>query len=1206
MQLRRLELVGFKTFVDRTELEFHPGITAIVGPNGSGKSNIFDGIRWALGETNARLLRGARMEDVIFSGSASRRATSTATIALTLDNSAGLLPMEFSEVMISRTVNRGGESEFGINGVDCRLRDIQMLFLGTGLGGRSYALIGQGEVDAVLRATPLERRHWLEEAAGLARHKRQRTEAERRLEHARAHLDRVTDIIDELTHQEQALAAQAEAAALHQSHSATLRDLELALYADEARRLLGATRRLAAQFDGEGETVRAAEQRVTETAADAAMAEAHASSTTAAWEQGQQSLLDRAELINQRASEVQALDAQAERARAEIGHLAADVERLETERAALAADIAQLEVEVSAVDAQRAAMRSHVETAEAESASAIAVAVDAAGRLLREQEASAVHARRVARHHSELSGLHARADMLAQAEATTVRRADAAGEAAGQLHQERAEAQRACEDARGAARLAEDTLAAATRALELRRAEVTAAADAVHAAELEEHKARARLASLEEAAMQFLGFEEGVREVLLAAQADASRFQGLRGAVADALHVDDRFRAAIAAALGRRLHCLIVEARAAVEPVVRFLTTEASGRATILSLDALRPRHHAEAIPQHLSIVAKATDVVGAEPSMRSVVEALLGDVVIVSDLGAAWQVFGAGFGGRVVTLDGVLLSPDGVLSTSGRAPTDASVLGRPQTIADLRLAVDGLASRRLDAAGRRSAAIEDGARAEDALVAARAYRESAGAQLADRLQHIARLEAEAARLTESQAAHAIEARSVGAAVERTRAEIDARQAELWHAEEAARQAEARIAAITGELRRLETARDAAAGAVTTHRLAVVQSQGTLDALAARIRDRHRAIAELDARRTERSRAVAEHDAAAAHVSERRDAAAVAYARIVAEQNATKSDVERLAADRVRLRDEWALRQNEHGAAQEGLRTAQGALHKTEVRMAQAEAELGGAAARLQEQYGIALEDAAERRLDGSREDSRRRAEDLRAALRDLGPVNLRAIDEHAVVALRLRMLRSHTTDVTGAGDALRQAITIINAQLRVRFKETFESVNHEFGRLFQRMFHGGEGNLELIEDDLGGEPGLEVIAQLPGKKRRPLVALSGGERSLVALTLIFSMLRVHPSPFCIFDEVEAALDDANTQRFTDLLKDLATRTQVLIITHNKGTMTAADVLYGVTMREPGLSAIVSVRLVPSSGNGNGRAATARDREPATAALPAE
>jgi chromosome segregation protein len=319
-----------------------------------------------------------------------------------------------------------------------------------------------------------------------------------------------------------------------------------------------------------------------------------------------------------------------------------------------------------------------------------------------------------------------------------------------------------------------------------------------------------------------------------------------------------------------------------------------------------------------------------------------------------------------------------------------------------------------------------------------------------------------------------------------------------------------------------------------------------------------------------------------------RDQAQTTYDRLVAAQAETKGEVERLAEERSRLRDELTQRQVEQATAVEAAHAAEAALHRTELRAAQAEAELGAAATRLQEQYGIALEDAANRRLEGSREEARRRLEELHEALRALGPVNLRAIDEHAMITVRLEALRTQTEDIQTAGGALREAITLINAALRVQFRQTFDLANKEFGRLFERMFDGGEGTLELVEDELGAEPGLEVIAQMPGKRRRPLVALSGGERALVALTLIFAMLRVHPSPFCIFDEVEAALDDANTKRFTELLRDLAQTTQVLIITHNKGTMAAADVLYGVTMQEPGLSTIVSVRLVSPSSNGDG------------------
>jgi chromosome segregation protein len=319
-----------------------------------------------------------------------------------------------------------------------------------------------------------------------------------------------------------------------------------------------------------------------------------------------------------------------------------------------------------------------------------------------------------------------------------------------------------------------------------------------------------------------------------------------------------------------------------------------------------------------------------------------------------------------------------------------------------------------------------------------------------------------------------------------------------------------------------------------------------------------------------------------------------------------KAAVERLAAERTALRADLTERLASHEAAAAAHRDAEAALHRTEVRHAQAEGELTTAAARLYETFGVSLEDAAARRLPASREETQRRLEEVRAALRALGPVNLRAIDEHAAVAARHAMLRDQTDDLRQAGDALRAAIVQINGALRVRFRQTFEEVDREFGRLFQRLFEGGEGHLELVEVEDGAEPGLEVLAQLPGKTRRALVALSGGERVLVALALIFAMLRVHPSPFCIFDEVEAALDDANTRRFTTLLRDLAEQTQVLIITHNKGTMAAADVLYGVTMQEPGVSSLVSVRLVSTAEQeARERAETDRaGRE--TVALPAE
>jgi chromosome segregation protein len=640
-------------------------------------------------------------------------------------------------------------------------------------------------------------------------------------------------------------------------------------------------------------------------------------------------------------------------------------------------------------------------------------------------------------------------------------------------------------------------------------------------------------------------------------------------------------------ALGERLHCLVVETPDQLESILAFIRERGSSRGAALALQVLRPLHprSGQESPNG-DVLARATDVVEAAEALRGAVQSLLGDVVIAGDLPAAWRIFATGYAGRIATRDGTLLSPEGVVTVGGRTQGDAAPLGRQQVIAELHAAVAAAQARRHEATAIRETALGRLAAGEEAIRSAQTQRGVAAAFLAEQLQRVARLEAEIARAAEEEAAHTAEIRTGTETLGRLQAECARREADLRHLEDEGHRLEAQTAERADDVRRLEAAREAASVEVTARRLALVQLDGTVEAIRARLSDRTTALAELDARRADLVATAGRTSAELAAIVLRRDEARAAYDRLLAAQAETKAEVERLIAERGRLRDDLAQRQADHAAAGEAVRAAEAAVHRTELRATQADAELAASAARLREQYGITLEDAATRRLEGPRDEGRQRLDDLHAALRDLGPVNLRAIDEHAAITARLDALRMHTRDLRDAEDVLRQAITHINAALRVRFRETFDEVNREFSRLFERLFEGGSGTLELVQDEPGAELGLEVVAQLPGKRRRPLVALSGGERSLVAITLIFAMLQVHPSPFCIFDEVEAALDDANTKRFTDLLRDLAQKTQVLIITHNKGTMAAADILYGVTMQEPGLSSIVSVRLVSPSSNG--------------------
>jgi len=1207
VQLRRLELIGFKTFVTRTELEFHPGVTAIVGPNGSGKSNIMDAIRWALGETNVRMLRGARMEDIIFSGSASRRPHSLARVGLTFDNSSGLLPLEYSEVTVSRGVTRGGDGEFGINGTDCRLRDIQMLFLGTGLGGRSYALIGQGEVDAVLRATPVERRQWLEEAAGLARHKRQRIEAERRLAHAQGHLDRLTDIAAELETQQQSLAAQAEAAARHQQYTDEANNLELALFADEARRLLGAVRRLSAQVQIDRDAVSAAGAKVAEAAGAIAAVDADLEAANTAFERGQQALLEGAERASALAAEVQSLGAQADGLRARREDVASDGRRLTETIERLRAETASLEQESDAADRERAILTEYLTMAETQLGGMSHGEREALTRLNQSRADATEAERAMGQIRNDLAGLRARTEILGQTMDALAEKASAMDRAAERARDEHRVADAAHGAARRAVQTAEAVIAEQARALEVRRAELSALVEEAHAVDVEEGRLRARLTSLEEAHEQFLGFEEGVRAVLLESRAAPDRFPGLRGAVADVLEVADADRPAIAAALGRRLHCLVVEHRSQIGAVVEFLSGDARGAATILALDAVRPRR----VDAGGASFARATDVVriagevGVNGEGRRLIDSLLGDVAIVPDLAAAWALLAEGHSGRAVTRDGLLLSPDGVVSIRGWTAGEAGPLGRSQAIANLRAALARAGQRRAEVAEQRAAAAARLRSAEEGVSEARGGAERASGVLNERLQHLQRMELEVRRLSDDRQVLAAEDRPRAEELRRLTDEVSRLDAQARELEHERARLDGDVTARQAEAARLALARESAAAEVAARQMALVTLDGRRETLQRLVDDRRVSVGDLDRRIDELRVATARLAIELSAVEARRVRAADAHQLLLAAQASGKAELDSINTRRGELREAAAAAQTEHLAAQAAHHDAEAVFHRTEVRHAQAEAELGAAAARLQQEFGVTLDAAAARRLDTSRDEAQRRLEMLKTALRELGPVNLRAIDEYAAVTGRLDALRAQVTDLQQSSAALREAITLINAGLRVRFLQTFEDVDQEFSRLFQRLFEGGEGHLELVETDDGAEPGLEVIAQLPGKARRALVALSGGERVLVALALVFAMLRVHPSPFCIFDEVEAALDDANTRRFTTLLRDLAQQTQVLIITHNKGTMAAADVLYGVTMQEPGVSSLVSVRLV-ASADGNGSTAGAAERERETVALPAE
>jgi len=1198
VRLKRLELSGFKTFAERTVFEFASQITGIVGPNGSGKSNVFDAIRWALGEGSLRALRGVRTEDIIFAGTDRRRALAMAEVTVTLDNEDGSLalppdpdngaapptPLAFAEVSVTRRGMRNAESQYFINGLPCRLRDIQTMFLGTGLGGHSYALITQGEVEQMLDATPDERRMILEEAAGLAKYKRRRHDAERRMAAAGTTLVRVTDILGELDAHAAQLGAQARAAEQYQTHTRELRTVELSIQVEEIRRGSRAQRRVRDHLEGIAARRKEAAGTAEAVVEERAALDRRAADAGREWERFQQ---DRVGLAERRAAASAAVELTAERLRAvdshrqrterELSRARAEHEALRAERAAHAASWRELAVrqgEVEAAVAAEEADLAQMDAAAARSEEELDACrltarslVEARARA--ENEAAAAGARE-AEHRDHAAALDRRGAYLRE-------QADAARARRGALGQESTEAMTRLEEGRRRLgelraecdrdRTAQDALLEDDRRLEIERERVAA-----------------RRQFLEEARAQYRGYESGAREILLAWRADPARLPGLCGAVADFLAVPPDLRPALEGALGPDLSALVVSGVEDARAALALLGDERGGTVLFVPASAVAPL----AVPAVPAAVARdpgtlgrAVDRIAIGGPHAEAIRAVLADVLLAVDLDAALRARANGYRGRIVTLAGEMLAPQGILLTGGRQPAERGILGRAEELAELSATLERI-ERSIHELGRRRAAL--GARIHD-LEARIAAAETMVARQAEVVAECRRrltvIDAEVERLAQEleqvagERAQADQAAGLQHALgERLREDAAGCLARLA-------EVEARIGEIASGLRDGTGVRRAAASRITELRVTLAEVTGRREAVGARAGEVDRAISQLTARcdglddelRRFQSEAEQWHTEEAAHRS-RYEALASEGARLEASQAA-------LASERAGLAQAVVEAEARHRAALGQVAALDEETHRDEVRQAQIEAELGGARRRMEEEFGVPFDRAVGAVPENvNREEALGRIEALRGLIAALGPVNLLAIEEHRQVAERARGLRTQMEDVQGTLTALRALILHLEEEIRGQFDRTYEAVDKEFGDLFIRIFGGGRAGLERVPGPDGAEPGIDIIAQPPGKKLRSLDALSGGERVMVALALVFAMLRVRPSPFCVFDEVEAALDEANTRKVAEIFRELAARTQMIIITHNKATMEASDALVGITMEEGGVSQMVSMRLV--------------------------
>ncbi|TYO85452.1 chromosome segregation protein SMC [Oceanicella actignis] len=1145
MQFVRLRLQGFKSFVDPTELVIAPGLTGVVGPNGCGKSNLLEALRWVMGESSARAMRGGAMEDVIFAGAASRPPRSFAEVSLLIDNAERRAPPGFNDsdtIEIVRRITREAGSAYKANGKEVRARDVRMMFADAATGAHSPALVRQGQISELINARPKARRAILEDAAGIGGLYQRRHEAELKLAAAEANLARVADVLEGLDQQLAQLARQARQAARYRELSQALRRAEALLLLQRWR-----------EADAERA---AAEAALTEATRAAARAQAEAAARAAARIEAEQAPPPLREEDAVAGAVLQRLVVEREGLDEKIREAAAEVERLTARLRQLDADIAR----ESALDSEAAQMTE---------------------RLAREDEALA---RAEAGHPEALARAEEEARAAAQEAAARESALDAAAAAAAELEARCKTVRQRLEQARAGlerARKAHAEAEAGAAALETRAPALEQAAEAARAAaaeaRAEAEAAEAGLAEAEKARAAAQGAEAETRAALSAAQGEAraleaeaagleralSRDAGPKGQALDALEVTPGYEAALGAALGEDLRAPLLEPG---QP--------GAGWQALPPCDPpLAP------LPEGVEPLAAQ---VKAPPALARRLAAV---GVVKAEDGAALQA-ALRPGQRLVSAKGDLWRWDGYRAGAGQAPSAAAErLRQRNRLSELRQALTAAAAAQQDAAARHRAAAEAAAAAARAEAEARARRRQADQRQADAARALSRAEAdlEAARGRLEALRAARDARAAELAAARAAADEAAAEAEgLGDVDEA----RARLAALRAELSRAREAQLAARAAADDLRrrgegrarrraqIAREAQDWTRRAQAAGAR-----IAELTARRAEAAAALEAARAHPAALEARRHELVGAIARAEAR---AKAAADALAAAEEALRAaEQAERAAERAAAE-----AREARARLEARAEAAAERARAAAAQLEERLSMPhAKVAAHFELDP--EDApdpaaiEREIADLRRRRDALGAVNLRAEEDAREIRAERDSLAAERDDLLAAIARLRQGVAGLNAEGRARLLAAFEEVNRNFRTLFTHLFGGGRAELVLVESDDPLDAGLEIMCMPPGKKLSSLSLLSGGEQTLTALSLIFAVFLANPAPICVLDEVDAPLDDANVTRFCDLLDEMRRRTSTrfLIITHHAVTMSRMDRLFGVTMAEKGVSQLVSVDL---------------------------
>lgn len=1179
MYLKALEIQGFKSFPDKTVLAFGSDITAVVGPNGSGKSNIADAIRWVMGEQSTRTLRGAKMEDVIFNGTEKRKGLGFAEVTLVLDNTEHIFQMEETEVAVTRRYYRSGESEYYINRRACRLKDINELFMDTGLGREGYSIIGQGRIDEILSVKSADRREVFEEAAGISRFRHRKEEAERKLERTAENLVRINDKIDELELQVEPLRVQAEKTRKYLVLRDELKGLEISVWLEQLERIRAGSVKLRADLDGAVRQRDEAHDEVERLYAESGELAGQMRDKDIQAEELREKQSGADEQVHSCENAIALLKNDIKNNSENAQRIRRELEQQEGRAGSIAAQIEERKGRLGEIERDMGACRAQMEAL----AKSTQEALGSAGTLndelegLRERErletASAGEAREL------LSALAAAAQELYDREEQLGRelqeQEDRAAQAREALDGTRQELEKVAEE-RDAAK---NVISGYQMRLQSRQRKLDQAQEKHRRLQMDENNLNSRIKMLSEMEKLYEGYSKAVKLVM--GEAERNGLRGVRGPVAGLLHVPDQYAVAIEIALGGAMQNLVVERDEDGKNAINYLKRRDGGRATFLPMNTVRPADFRDkAVENEEGFVGMGDTLISFDPEYAGIFSNLLGRVVIARDMDKAMAMarkFGHRF--RIVTLDGQVLNAGGSM-TGGSVSRSAGILSRANELERLNKQREGLASDL-------KAASDELARAQREVTAAQYELDAATAQLREAedavLKYSERADSAAAQLAD------LELRRQALAGER--GQVRRRMEENT---QNTAQAKARIEELEGSAAALRSEGEAKAQGRTAlqDRVAKLNEESAgysakLAGLEGEQSALRQSIDELERLRSDLSGDTASRTAMIGQFEEQND---YLMRRIKEEeerlQGLRAASREGICALR-RLNDEKLALEGRRNQADRQARDKNNELLAMEREVSFLEQKAAANAMeesaildKLWEGYQLSHEAARAQRVElESVQKAQRRIGELKKSISALGSINPDAVEEFQRVNERYTYFTGQRDDVARAKKELEDIIAQITGEMTGIFQEQFALIDQEFRKAFTELFGGGKAELLLDdpEDVLGC--GIEIKAQPPGKTIQHMSSLSGGERALIAIALYFAILKVRPTPFCVMDEIEAALDESNVVRYARYMRRMSGRTQFIVITHRRGTMEEADVLYGVTMQEKGVSRMLTINL---------------------------